>query len=89
MEEFPMYVLSGWDEDKILKSGDSRYPKVNLRRNGLENIFNLPDDVTKENATIIDMRPSKLADITFSWWSTAYAVRDKKKFMLARLKLGI
>lgn len=89
MEEFPMYVLSGWAKDKILKSGDSRYPKVNLRRNGLENIFNLPDDVTKENATIIDMRPSKLADITFSWWSTVYAVRDKKKFMLARLKLGI
>lgn len=95
----PLYIRVCWKREKILNEGDSCYPAVNLRRNGLA----LPKKKTvvfagnmkikvihikssSQNFDYIDIRsvPNPI-----HYWSVLFEVIDKKKFMLARIKFGI
>lgn len=90
--ELPIYLLTTWDQDALLRSGTSKYPKVNLRRNGLSICYNVPTncsiDFYAENIEIIDLRLGSRV-ITSGFWCINHKVIDKKKFFLARIRLGI
>ena len=95
----PLYIRVCWKREKILNNGDSCYPAVNLRKNGLAypkkktvlvhsnmkvNVINIKS--SSQNFDYIDIRT---APNPIHYWSVVYEVIDKKKFMLARIKLGI
>jgi len=90
--ERPIYLLTSWDQNALLRSGTSKYPKVNLRRNGLSVCYDLPTnlriDFYVENIELIDIRLGSLP-IESGFWCIHHRVIDKKKFFLARIRLGI
>ena len=82
------YLFVGWDLDCILRHGDSPYIKVNLRRIGLREKLNKLY-VSEDQHEIIDLRPIRdSGKNSYEWWKMVYEVIDKKKFFLARIKLG-
>ncbi len=82
------YLFVGWDIDCLLRTGDSPYVKVNLRRIGLREKANKLY-ISKEMHEVIDLRPIKdSGKNNFEWWKMVYEVVDKKKFFLARIKIG-
>lgn len=82
------YLFVGWDLDCILRKGDSPYVKVNLRRIGLRDKPNKLY-ISKEMHEVIDLRLIQdSGKNNFEWWKMVYEVVDKKKFFLARIKLG-
>ena len=81
------YLFVGWDLDCILRSGASPYVKVNLRRIGLREKLNKLK--VEDWHEIIDLRPIRdSGKNNFEWWKMVYEVVDKKKFFLARIKIG-
>lgn len=90
--ERPIYLLTSWDQNALLRSGTSKYPKVNLRRNGLSVCYDLPTNLRiafyVENIELIDIRSESLP-IESGFWCINHKVIDKKKFFLARIRLGI
>ena len=81
------YLFVGWDLDCRLRHGDSPYVKVNLRRIGIREKLNKLK--VEDWHEIIDLRPIRdSGKNSFEWWKMVYEVIDKKKFFLARIKLG-
>ena len=88
IREKECYLFVGWDIDCILRRGDSPYVKVNLRRIGLREKLNKLY-ISEERHEIIDLRPIRdSGKNTYEWWKMVYEVVDKKKFFLARIKIG-
>jgi hypothetical protein len=87
IKEKECYLFVGWNLDCILRSGESPYVKVNLRRFGLRE---KPNKLKVEDwHEIIDLRPIRdLGKYDYEWWKSVYEVVDKKKFFLARIRLG-
>lgn len=92
-QEKRCFLIVGWDIHLLLRSGNSPYSKVNLRRIGLKETpikFAISNyhEVISEFYEIIDLRIRQPENSKLEWWKTVYEVTDKQKFMLARIRLG-
>lgn len=98
----PLYIRLCYSREAILNNGNSVYPAVNLRKNGLKcpknktildgGIVCKISEICSSNKEYdyLDLRSHKSLRLIHSLsFSMIYEVIDKKKFMLARIKFGI